>query len=300
MCGQIGSMVTSTTFSSCRIALRKVSSVRSSPDLKVFEIERAKAKPTQNLDAYDLYLRALPDLYLLTEAGYRQAEALLKRAVELDPGYSQAWAALADCYGRLTSFGWISDYTIGAALTCDAGRRAVRADAQNASALSSAAWALSIFEGSFDEAVDLANRSLELHPSSAQVRTDCGWTFAYSGESDKALTHLHIARRLNPVDPRGWTTFYAMAAAHYLARRFEEAEKFARRGLELRVSAVPLRSLAASLAQQGRIEEARAVIAQLLVIQPNSTLARASLAHFRYSWMQELWMDGLRKAGLPE
>ncbi|MBV9978121.1 MAG: adenylate/guanylate cyclase domain-containing protein [Hyphomicrobiales bacterium] len=270
------------------------------PSLKLFEIERAKIKPTQDLDAYDLYLRALPELYLLTESGYRNAEAILRRAVDRDPSYSQAWAALTDCYGRMTSFGWIGDYTAGAALACDAGRRAVQADPQNGSALSLAAWALSIFAGQFDEAVDLANRALELHPFSAQVRTDCGWTFAYSGESDKALTHLQVARRLNPLDPRGWTTFYAMAAAHYLALRFEEAEKFARRGLEFRVSAVPLRSLAASLAQQGRINEARDVIAQLLLVQPNSTLARAKLAHFRHPWMQELWLEGLRKAGLPE
>jgi adenylate cyclase len=71
------------------------------PNVRFREIERARAKPTDRLDAYDLYLRALPELYRFNEHGFLAAKALLAQATGLDPNFSDAWAALADCFVRL-------------------------------------------------------------------------------------------------------------------------------------------------------------------------------------------------------
>src|SRR3954462_1392011 len=76
------------------------------PSLQAAEIERARAKATNNLEAYDLYLRALPEFYAFTEQGFRRAEVLLSQAVDRDPDYADAWGALADCRGRLMVGGW--------------------------------------------------------------------------------------------------------------------------------------------------------------------------------------------------
>jgi adenylate cyclase len=100
------------------------------PSLQAAEIARAKAK-TSNLEAYDLYLRALPEFYAYTEQGFRRAEALLLQAVERDPGYADAWGALADCIGRLMVGGWTNDWNAGAAQNREAALRAVQCDPEN-------------------------------------------------------------------------------------------------------------------------------------------------------------------------
>jgi adenylate cyclase len=87
----------------------------------------------------------------------------------------------------------------------------------------------------------------------------------------------------------------------FFARRFEEAALWERRALAQKPGDhIAMRYLAASLAQLGRIEEAQQVVANLLKSQPNSSLSRSRRSTFRHSWMMDLYIDGLRKAGLPE
>ena len=101
-----------------KAAIARIRADRSAiePSLQAAEIERARAKATNNLEAYDLYLRALPEFYAFTEQGFRRAEALLGQAVERDPGFADAWGALADCRGRLMVGGWTNDWDADAAL----------------------------------------------------------------------------------------------------------------------------------------------------------------------------------------
>ena len=114
------------------------------PSLQAAEIERARAKATNNLEAYDLYLRALPEFYAFTEQGFRRAEALLRQAVERDPGYAEAWGALADCRGRLMVGGWTEDWDADAAQSREAALQAVQCDPDNALVLAIAAWSLDL------------------------------------------------------------------------------------------------------------------------------------------------------------
>jgi adenylate cyclase len=271
------------------------------PSLRLVEIERARAKPTESLDAYDLYLRALPEFHSYTEAGFRNAESLLCRAVAKDGSFAEAWAALADCLARLVVAGWIVDAEQGAEAACKAAMRGVSADPENGTVLAVAAWSLAMLGGRHDQAHDLALRALRLHPNSAYVRTCCGWALIFSGNPEHALDHFDVARRLSPVDPRGYLTLTAIGAAHFFQKQFDQTVKWASHALEEQPRAVvPLRYRAAALAHLGRVQQGQADIARLLSVQPNSTLTRTDMFKFRHRWMLDLLLAGLRKAGLPE
>lgn len=271
------------------------------PNVRIAEIDRARRKPTANLGAYDLYLRALPLLCAYTRAAFGEAEGLLRKAVERDDSYSDALASLADCVGRMALNGWRPDRDAAFAEACALAGRAVAADPENPTSLATAAWAYAMFAGGFDQALDLAGRALTLHPNSHGIRSYCGWVYAYAGESDRAIAQFEEARRLSPIDPRGYFPLLGIATSHFFARRYEETVRITRRIVsEVPEHNIARRYLAAALAQMDRAEEAAAAMQALLACQPGYSLATARGSRFRHRWMLDLWLDGLRKAGLPE
>lgn len=269
------------------------------PSLQAAEIGRARAKVTGNLEAYDLYLRALPEFYAHTEQGFRRAEALLLQAVERDPGYADAWGALTDCIGRLMVGGWTKDWDAGAARSREAALHAVQCDPKNGLVLSIAAWSLASLSGVLDQAVTFCDRARHLQPNSSNVLMNCGWTLIYNDECEQALTCLEKARRLNPLDPRGYITLNAMGAAHFMESRFKEAEQFTRRALEVNPGhPISLRYLAAALAQMGRLDEAKDVGRLLQSARLEAMRAHLRRTSFRNREKRQLLFEGLRLAGL--
>jgi adenylate cyclase len=282
-----------------RITQRVVAAIE--PSIQTREIERNRAKPTGSLEAYDLYLRALPEFYAYSADGYRAAEELLRQAITLDPSYSDVWAALTDCLGRLYVGGWAQDAEASKAAIEEAVASAIRTGADNASALAISAWANVIILDNPQQAATLAERAIELHPNSAYVRSQCGWAYVFLGEQDKAIVQFETAHRFNPVDPRSYTVFSGLAAAHFFQGKFEEAIHWASRARSQNPRyPIALRFLAASNAQMGRQNEAADVVRTLLEVQPNATLARARKSSFAKPEMVRAYIDGLKKAGLPE
>jgi adenylate cyclase len=271
------------------------------PSIRSREIERVRSKPTESLDAYDLFLRALPEFQSFTEQGYRAAERLLRRALTLDPAYSDAWAALADCLGRLHVGGWAEDSNLSREATQHAALAAVRSDPENGTALAIASWAHAILLRRMDQAIEYADRAIRLQPNSVYVRSHCGWALVFAGQGERALAHFEAARLLSPIDPLAYTTFCGMAACHFFSERFEEAARWATRARDQGPTfPVALRFLAASLGHLGRIDDARAVVQNLLTVQPNANLARARESNFATPAMVSLYVRGLAQAGLPE
>jgi adenylate cyclase len=271
------------------------------PALLNVEIARARAKPTESLAAYDLYLRSLPEFYAFTEAGFRRAEALLIEGLARDPHFAEAWAALADCTNRLVTAGWIDDRDKAAETGCQAARKAVEADPQNGTVLARSALALASLGGSLDEAAELAHAAIHLQPNSSTVCSHCGWVFTLNGTYGRALDLFEEARRLNPLDPRGYMTNNGIIAAHLFSRHFEEAELWTRRTLAKWPShPMTLRSRIAALVLLGRVDEARIVVTDLLKVQPNSSLSRSRRSHYRDTEMFGVYIDALRQAALPE
>lgn len=134
------------------------------PSILLAEIDRAQIKPTGNLNAYDFYLRAMSHIYAYTNDDFVEAEKLLQRALKLDDRFSDAWSALSDSIARRTMAGWLDDWDDGRDRACSASARAVATDPENARALAMAACNLAMLAGRNDEALELADRSLQLHP----------------------------------------------------------------------------------------------------------------------------------------
>jgi len=271
------------------------------PRLRLAEIERAQRKPTDNLDAYDLYLRALPSINAYTRDGFVDAETMLRRAIALDPSYADALAALAECLVRMTLNGWAADKTATTAEACELAGQAVAIDPENAAVLAVAAWAYSTLGVRFEQSLELANHALALHPNSVHVRSFCGWVFNYFGESLRAIEQFEEARRLSPVDPRSYFPMLGLAYAHFFAGHFEETVNMTGRILaEVPTHNVARRYRAAALGHLGRLEEAGTVIADILEAQPTSNLRSSRSSAFHDPRMLELYIDGLKKAGLPD
>jgi adenylate cyclase len=270
------------------------------PSLRVAEIERARKKPTADLGAYDLYLRALFDWYSSDAGGITRARQLLRQTVEQDPTYSDAWALLAQCALSHWVRGWQS-HSDAKAEGCEAALKAVSNDPENGAALAAAAWVLAMLGGNYDQAREFADRALVLHPNSAHVRTQCGLVYTYGGDSEEALRHLHHALRINPTEPRRFAIFTTMATAHFFKREFSETIRWAKRALAEKPSyPVALRYLAAAYGHSDLNADAREAIDELLRVQPNSSLTRSYANSFGHPWMLDFYIDGLRRAGLPE
>jgi TolB-like protein/DNA-binding SARP family transcriptional activator/Tfp pilus assembly protein PilF len=270
------------------------------PSLRALEIRRALAKPTESLQAYDYFLRALPAIHEQTEDSAKRAEALLRKAVEVDPSYPDALGMLADIIATRTVNGWHENLMLGLQESLEMARRALAAGPENSTCLACAALTYVLVGRRFEEGLQLAERALALHPNSVFVRIRAGVAYVNCGESEKALEHFESGWRMNPQDPKA-LTFTGMCAAHFFARRFEECVAWGRRAVgETAGANIARRHVAAALAHLGRIKEAKAEIAQVLKHQPTSSLARSRLSSFRHEWMYDLYLEGLRKAGLPE
>lgn len=270
------------------------------PNLRVAEIARVRAQPTGDLSAYDLYLRASSELYEYTAESFQRAESLLRTAIERDPNYADALASLATCVGQAAVDGW-KPLQDGRAEALDLARRAARLDSASAEVLATGAYCEAVYGGSIERALDLVTAALRINPNSTHVRNCCGTAYNFAGESARAIEQFEAARRINPIDPRGFQNMTGLCAANFFARDFEASVSWGRRVLAQHPDHnVAKRFLAAALAQLGSVEEARAVIAELLRSQPGSSLTRSRGSLYRRSWMLDLYLDGLRKAGLPD
>jgi TolB-like protein/DNA-binding SARP family transcriptional activator len=265
------------------------------------EIRRARAKPTESLTAYDFYLRALPAWFGQTPVEYQRTQVLLGKALDADPEYAEALGTLADSVNTRTIQGWHESWSRGVDEASRLAGRALAAGPDNSTCLASAAFAYGVLANRFEEGFELANLAVVVHPNSVFVCNRAAAVYAICGEGNKAIAQCKAACRMNPLDSKkaATSTYSVLSFALYMERRYEESIRAGRRALVFAPqSNIARKYVATSLAQLGRTDEARAEIAELLKHQPGASLAVFEQAPFRHKWMQELHMQGLRKAGL--
>jgi adenylate cyclase len=281
------------------------------PNVRRAEIERARAKPTANLQAYDLCLRALGGLMPgAGRAGNDEALALLRRAVEMDPGYTQAKALIAfACVQRMgAGYGDAEDVTSGLRNA----EEALADHKDHPGTLSAAGLALAslgyraggvrVLGFRYEEALRAVERALALSPDSFVVLLPAGVVRAIAGDPEAALEHFDRAMRLSPLDPGMAGLHVGVGTAHIVAGRYPEAHLAALRALsESPAFTSAQRLLVASLGLMERPKEAAEAARRLLELSPGFRVSRyLSVSPTRDDALRERLGRVLREAGVPD
>jgi TolB-like protein len=272
------------------------------PKLEQAEIERAKRKPTESLDAYDHFLRGLAYVHQWTKAASDEALRHFHRVIELDPDYAAAYGMAARCYSARKVSGWVDDLDREVAESARLARHVMKIGKDDAVALYTAGMALAYVVGDLEDGGAMIERALALNPNAAWAWLFAGWTKVWLGEPDAALERIQRAMRLSPQDPQFFNMRTATAWAHLLAGRYEEARSWAQSALREQPDYInALYVLAAANASSGRADEARDTAAQLLRFDPDPHVAHL-LRRYPFHRAQDLERvaEGLRRAGLPE
>jgi TolB-like protein len=272
------------------------------PQLERAEIERALRKPTENLDAYDYYLRGMVHLHHGDREAIGEALVHFGKATGLDPNFASAYAMAAWCHVWRRVNGWAVDRPREAAEGERLARRAVELGRDDAVALTRSGHALAHFVGDLDGGIALLDRALLLNPNLASAWFLGGYLRVWHGETDGAIEHFARAMRLSPLDPELYRMQAGTAMAHLFAGRFDTASSWAAKAFrDLPSFLMVVSVIAASHALAGRADEARRAMQQLRELDPALRISNLT------DWLPihraedlAIFAQGLRKAGLPE
>ena len=270
------------------------------PSLRQAEVERVRRKRPDSLDAYDLWLRALP---LATTAMPEDAEnaiRFLDDAIRREPNYAAAHGLLAWCHEQRYLRGGLHTEARRDALLH--ARAAIEAGSDDAMALAMGGFVVGILErGEYETGLEAIDRSMALSPSSALAFGFSSIIRAWMGEESTAIEHAKLAVRLSPCDPLIYLPYVGLAIAQFYAGNFVEAASAASRASAANPRfSVPRYLRAAALVRLGRLDEARALAAVLLELQPGFTIGRLASGTITTPERMTMLADALRQAGLPE
>ena len=272
------------------------------PKLRAVEIERARRKRTDSLDAYDLVLRSLPMQALMTRDGLGEAINLLDRAIALSPDYSDALAFGAWCRVLRPSNGYSNDAARDFQEAADLAGRALKTDPGNPVALRCAGFVMFFANRDYPAAWDLIDQSLAIDPNSASSWAWRGFVSAFAGAPEAATTEFAKAIRLSPFDQ--WKNTYSVGMAFALLSndQFEEGLRWARKALQENPRwGAAHRYLIAALWLTGREDEARAAAQKYCALEPGHTVRHlVETGPYRRTPNQERLFAAMRQAGLAE
>ncbi|MFZ3235126.1 MAG: adenylate/guanylate cyclase domain-containing protein [Stellaceae bacterium] len=263
------------------------------PALQAAEVRRSAARPTTDLNAYDLYLRALATYYPITRERLLRSLQLLQQAIAIDAECGPALALAAMCQMRLVRESWAAEPQDAARNGVELARQALQTAEDDPGVLASAAFVLANFGEDIGAMVGMVDRALAITPSFARGWFVGGVLRLWAGQPDVAIEHAESALRLSPRERTG-TPLSLIGEALFLKRAFDEAAA----QLQLTIQENPgyphsYRILAACYAHMGRLDDARAIVARLRAITP---LIVPDAAQLRRPADRELFLSGLRLA----
>jgi TolB-like protein len=271
------------------------------PKLEQAEIERAKRKPTENLDAYDVYLRGLAKTVAYTQDGQAEGLRLFRRAIELDPEFAAAYGMAAWCRVIQRVNGWMIDRAAEVADGAEMARKAVCLANEDALAFCWGGFSLGFLAYELDDAIGYVDHALALNPNLAAAWYLLGHLRIYAGDPEAGIEPLTRAIELNPLDPLLFRVHAGLAYAHFFAGRNDQASAWAEKALRRADWLTALRIGAACHAVAGRVDQARKLVARMLELDPRLRISDLQgLPPLRRAEDFERWSEALRKAGLPE
>jgi adenylate cyclase len=263
------------------------------PALQAAEVRRSAAHPTNDVTAYDLYLRALATFYPITKERLFKALELLRQAIAIDGDCGPALSLAAMCHMRLVREGWAEAPETSSREGVDLARQALQLAGDDPVILANTAFVLANFGEEIGAMMALVDRALTITPSFSR-----GWFYSgvlrlWASQHDLAIEHAETALRLSPRERAG-TPLSLIGEAQFFKREFDEAAS----KLLLSVQENPgyphsYRVLAACYGHMGRLGEARAIIARLRGITSHLV---PSAAQLRDPADRELFLSGLRLA----
>jgi adenylate cyclase len=273
------------------------------PTLEKAEIERAQRKPTENLDAYDHYLRGMVNLHQFTNReAVDEALRLLRRATELDPAFAPAYGLAAHCFAVRKMQGWVTDRLREPTEAAKLARRAVELSKDDAAVLAFTGYVFASVVGDLDAGVGFVDRALQLNPNLAMAWFVSGWLRLWGGKPSAAIGHFAHATRQSPLDPFIAYAQVGTAHAHFFDGRYDEASSWARMALREMPDFIPaLRMAAASDASAERLDSAKKTMARMRELDPARSISNLRDVLGPYGPEEfAKYVEGVRKAGLPE
>lgn len=272
------------------------------PELAIAEGQRARDKQHDNLTASELCHLGLSAQYEFNKEGNAEAQQLYRQALELDPKLVEAYARLAyamvigTIYFEAKPVGEILDEALRLA------KQATRLDDQDAMARF-ALGRTHLARGQYGQSVRELETAIELNPSFAQAHCGLGDSLAYSGRLDESISRFEEAVRLSPHDPHRWAFLMYGSMAYLFSHDYEAAAEWGSEAAEVPNSHYGANAaLVAALGHLDRPKETEAALAELLKLKPDFScqLARERLFYLEDQSQLDHYIDGLRKAGLPE
>jgi TolB-like protein len=272
------------------------------PNLRQAEVERARQKTTDRLDAYDLYLRALAVNDRFTRESVMTMRQLCELSIELDPNFTRSYGLASRAHIQMHSQGWLDTKPSALRDALSFVERGLLTDPHDALMLTEAGHAFAFFGRNLDQSIAYLDEAVAARTHLIEPLLRSGIIRQRIGQTRLAIEHLHRALRLSPLDTRRYAIFGAIAAAHMCDREFETAYDWATRATQQNPNYLPgWRVLASAAAYLGRMADARSGVAHMRAIRPGLTIKsyeegrapiRADLA--------AIDAEGLRRAGLPE
>jgi adenylate cyclase len=274
------------------------------PALSAAERERAACTPPESLGAWEIYQRGLWHLWSFTEENMTEAQRLFQQVHQLDANFAIAYSFESYSHYLDTMLGYTETPDESLKLAYKAAKRALALDDHDPVAYF-ALGRVCMMQGRHDDSVAELSRAVELSPSFALAHHGLGFALVLSGQVEEGAEELDKAIRLSPRDPVLWGTMCFRSIASNLLHQYEDATQWARRVLiEPRAAEGgywPYAVLASALGNSDQLNEAHEAMGEALQRKPDLTITylKTTLPTKQPDGL-DIYLDGLRKAGLPE
>lgn len=276
------------------------------PEIYESDTERLRDKPTEDMGAWDLYLRGRAKQVIYSKDAQEDAVRFAQQAIDRDPDFATAYSLLARALGTMFFFQWTGSPHDTLVSATEAAKRAIELDDRDAQAHAALGY-LYRFTGDVDPAIANLERAVLLNPNDARIRLELAHTLDWFRFQERALPQIEMALKLNPRDPLLQNMYFYKGHILFHLGRHEEALEAARQLGTVAISNTwrvfhhLLR--AANLIELDRSQDAKGAIGSALAINPNlsiSAMRRQFAGSRNHPENRRAWLESLNKAGLPD
>ena len=272
------------------------------PELSAKERDSAARKPPDNLDAWEIYQRAMWYFYSFDKENHPIAIDLFQKAIKADPNFSPAYAYMSYCHYVAVIMGWADDPEAFLSIGMDTAKKALALDPRESVAYF-ALGRIHMLQGNHDASIAALEKAIELNPNAFFAYHGLGMVLVLAGRMEEALDISIKGECLSPRDPLLWASIAVRALACILLKQYDQAVAYSERTYQFPVSSGywPHATKASALAQLGNIDEAQTTLQLALSEKPDLSIAYLQKTlPTKHEGGLKTYLNGLRKAGLPE